>query len=150
MHAVSCMLRALVTTLALVAGSTAAVADTPRADTTHQRDTRHAVLARGMSIGVSGRPRFIPIARTKFQANRIQLHLRHGGAFVQRVTLVYDGGRREMLRVDQPLNKDARTITLDVDQGLRGLLIDTRQPGYARGGGSRRLQNTTVDIVGVR
>jgi hypothetical protein len=156
------MLKAIVTTL-ILASSTVAGADNPY---THHRDThadryqarrwdrrfdhRRVVLAQGMSMGSRGMPRFIPID-SRFQPDRLRFNLKRGRAYIETITLVYADGRRETLRVDRPINKDLPSVVIDIQRGgLRGLLVDTRQRGYARGGGGSRRATAIVDVVGIR
>lgn len=170
MHVCRYMLKAVITTLVL-GTSTIAAADTPyagpyRGDYPGDRfdDRRHdqtlyndrfqrqrLLLADNVTLGGrTNQAAWVPID-ARHGIDRIRIKLQAGRAFIDSVTIVYADGHRETTQLRRALTTRDPAITVDLRHGgVRGILIDSTQRGYARGGGWRRMATASVDVIGIR
>jgi len=147
------MLKAVITTL-LLGTSTIAAADSPYDQTLYNDNPnvrRHRVLLADnvMLGGRSQQATWVPID-ARHRIDRVRIKLQAGRTFIDSVTIVYANGYRETMQLRHALTARDPSITIDVRYGVRGLLIDATQRGYARGGGWRRFSTASVDVIGIR
>lgn len=172
MHVFQCMLKAAITTF-LLGTSTIAAADSPyarpyrgdypgdRYDERHHdqtlyndnRDLRRqrVLLADNVTLGGrSNQAAWVPID-ARHGVDRVRIKLQAGRTFIDSVTVVYADGHRETQQLRRALTMRDPSVTIDLRHGgVRGLMIDSTQRGYARGGGWRRFSTATVDVIGIR
>lgn len=168
------MMKAVITTIFL-ASSSAALADTPYPydqrgdygdhyddrfddrDYTDQRGTQYrqrrpVLLADNVILNArDSRPTWISI-NGRFGISKLRLQLQSGRTFVENIIVVYADNHRESIPVHQWLSLRDPAITIDLThRGLQGIFIDTAQTNrFARGGGWRRMNYATIDVIGVR
>jgi hypothetical protein len=178
MHVCLCMLKAAIATI-LLGTSTMAAADTPypgpyqgdypgdrfddrRNDYDRTRDqglyndTRdwrrnRVILADNVTLGGRNQQAvWVPID-ARHGIDRVRIKLQAGRAFIDNVTIVYADGTRESMQLRRVLTVRDPSITVDLRRGgVRGIMIDSTQRGYARGGGWRRFSSASVDVIGIR
>jgi len=172
MHVSRHMLKAVITTI-LLASSSAAMADTPypydhddygqRGDYNDQRDytdqrgtqyrsRRPVLLADNVVLNPrSARPTWVTVDG-RFGISRLKIQLQAGRTYVDNIVVVYADNHRETIAVRQWLSMRDPAVTIDLThRGLQGIFIESGQQGrFARGGGWRRGQNATIDVIGIR